>query len=167
MKTKLLSLILVASLFVVPRAQAQYAVAVVSDPIAQANHAEDIAQWLNSIQALNTQIQQFQQQIQIGQTVESYIGNPAQAASSMQLQLLNPTGLSQSVGQLTSALNQTVDGAKALEAAEKFADEPNLPADFHRTYAPNNFAGAEAICRWVEEIASRSTVRKSGSLAAD
>ncbi len=114
MKTKILSLILLVIALVSP-ARAQYAVTVVADPIESADHIQDLAQWATSIQDLETQINQLNQYIQIGQTVESYVGNPASAAQAMELQLLGATGLTQSVGQLTTALNQTVDGAKALE----------------------------------------------------
>ena len=148
MKIKLLILIAIVSLLFVPKAQAQYPVSVVADPIAVVNHVEDISKWLESIQALNTQIQQFQQQIQIAQTVESYVGNPAQAAQSMGLQLLNSTGLTQSVGQLTSALNQTVDGAKALEnsGSQLFTGVPNqTPAGLSMNFDPSHFTTYSAI----------------------
>ncbi len=148
MKIKLLILIVITSLLLVPKAQAQYSVAVVADPIAQLNHTEDIAKWLESIQALNTQIQQFQQQIQIAQTVEGYIGNPAQAAQAMQLQLLDSTGLTKSVGQLTSALNQTVDGAKALEnsGSQLFSSVQNLTPDgLSMNFDPSHFTSFAAI----------------------
>jgi len=148
MKIKLLILTAICSLLLVPKAQAQYSVAVVADPIEQIDHAEDITQWLNSIQALNTQIQQFQQQIQIAQTVESYVGNPAQAAQSMGLQLLNTTGLTQSVGQLTSSLNQTVNGAQALEnsGSQLFSSVPNLtPGGFSMNFDPSHFTPYSAI----------------------
>ena len=148
MKIKLLILVAIVSLLFVPKAQAQYPVSVVADPIAVVNHVEDISKWLESIQALNTQIQQFQQQIQIAQTVESYVGNPAQAAQSMGLQLLNSTGLTQSVGQLTSALNQTVDGAKALEnsGSQLFTGVPNqTPAGLSMNFDPSHFTTYSAI----------------------
>ena len=148
MKIKLLIIIAIVSLLFVPKAQAQYPVSVVADPIAVVNHVEDISKWLESIQALNTQIQQFQQQIQIAQTVESYVGNPAQAAQSMGLQLLNSTGLTQSVGQLTSALNQTVDGAKALEnsGSQLFTGVPNqTPAGLSMNFDPSHFTTYSAI----------------------
>ena len=148
MKIKLLILIAIVSLAFAPKAHAQYPVAVVADPIAQINHAEDITKWLQSIQALNTQIQQFQQQIQIAQTVEGYIGNPAQAAQAMELQLLNSTGLTQSVGQLTSTLNQTVDGAKALEnsGSQLFNSVSSLtPEGLTMNFDPSHFIPYSAI----------------------
>jgi transposase len=113
MKTKfLLFLMLLAGL--APLARAQYPVTVVADPIAIENHIEDIAKWTQSIAYLDQQLQQMQQYVQLAQTMKGYIGDPAAAAQAMGLQLLGPQ-LSQSVGQLTSTLNQTVDGAKALE----------------------------------------------------
>ena len=113
MKTKfLLFLILLVGL--APMARAQYPVTVVADPIAVENHIEDIAKWTQSIAYLDQQFQQMQQYVQLAQTMKGYIGDPAAAAQAMGLQLLGPQ-LSQSVGQLTSAINQTVDGAKALE----------------------------------------------------
>ena len=83
-------------------------------PIAVQNEIAQIAKWTESIATLNQQLQQMQQTLQVAQTVKGYIGDPAAAAQAMGLQLLGPQ-LSQSVGQLTSTLNQTVDGAKALE----------------------------------------------------
>jgi hypothetical protein len=113
MKTKfLLFLILLVGL--APMARAQYPVTVVADPIAVENHIEDIAKWTQSIAYLDQQLQQMQQYVQLAQTMKGYIGDPAAAAQAMSLQLLGPQ-LSQSVGQLTSTINQTVDGAKALE----------------------------------------------------
>jgi hypothetical protein len=148
MKIKLLILIVTVSLLLVPKAQAQYPVAVVADPIAVVNQAQTMTQWLSSLQDLETQINQFNQQIQIAQTVEGYIGNPAQAAQSMELQLLNSTGLTQSVGQLTSTLNQTVDGAKALEnsGSQLFSSVANqTPAGFSMKFDPSHFTTYSAI----------------------
>ena len=148
MKIKLLILIALVSLLFAPKALAQYPVAVVADPIAQINHIEDISKWLQSIQALNTQIEQFQQQIQIAQTVESYVGNPAAAAQAMELQLLDSTGLTQSVGQLTSDLNQTVSGVQALEnsGSQLFTSVQNLtPSGFSMNFDPSHFLPFSAI----------------------
>jgi len=113
MKTKFL-LFLMFLVGLAPLARAQYPVTVVADPIAIENHIEDIAKWTQSIAYLDQQLQQMQQYVQLAQTMKGYIGDPAAAAQAMGLQLLGPQ-LSQSVGQLTSAINQTVDGAKALE----------------------------------------------------
>jgi hypothetical protein len=148
MKIKLFILTIVVSLMFVPKAHAQYPVAVVADPIAVANQAQTMTQWLNSLQDLETQINQFNQQIQIAQTVEGYIGNPAQAAQSMGLQLLGANQLTQSVGQLTSALNQTVDGAKALEnsGSQLFSAVSNqTPAGFTMNFDPSHFTTYSAI----------------------
>jgi hypothetical protein len=148
MKIKLSILIAIGSLLMVPKAQAQYSVAVVADPIEQLDHAQDITEWLSSLQDLETQINQFNQQIQIAQTVESYVGNPAQAAQAMSLQLLNSTGLTQSVGQLTSALNQTVNGAQALEnsGSQLFSAVPNqTPAGFSMNFDSSHFTPYSAI----------------------
>lgn len=147
MKIKLL-LIVAASLLFVPKAHAQYPVAVVADPIAVVNQAQTMTQWLSSLQDLETQINQFNQQIAIAQTVEGYIGNPAQAAQSMELQLLNSTGLTQSVGQLTSTLNQTVDGAQALEnsGSQLFSPVANqTPAGFSMKFDQSHFTTYSAI----------------------
>ena len=57
MKIKLLLIIVIVSLMFVPKAHAQYPVSVVADPIEQLDHAQDITEWLNSLQSLNTQIQ--------------------------------------------------------------------------------------------------------------
>jgi hypothetical protein len=112
MKTTLL--LLLSLFFFAPFARAQYPVVVVGDPIAVENHIEDIAKWTQSIAYLDSQLQQMQQYVQLAQTMKGYIGDPAAAAQAMQLQLLGSTQLGQSIGQLTSTLNQTVDGAKAL-----------------------------------------------------
>ena len=113
MKTKFL-LFLILLIGLAPLARAQYPVSVVADPIAVQNEVEQIAKWTESISTLNQQLQQMQQYVQLAQTVKGYIGDPAAAAQAMGLQLLGPQ-LSQSVGQLTSTLDQTVDGAMALE----------------------------------------------------
>lgn len=112
MKTFLL--LFFALMTTAPWAQAQYSVAVVADPVAVANEAEELAQWAQSIAALNQQLQQMQQSVQIAQTVKGYIGDPSAAGSVLQLQNLGGTQLGSSVGQLTSAINQTVSGAAAL-----------------------------------------------------
>jgi hypothetical protein len=148
MKIKLLILIVAVSLLFVPKAHAQYPVSVVADPIAVANQAQTMTQWLSSLQDLETQINQFNQQIQIAQTVESYMGNPAQAAQSMSLQLLNSTGLSKSVGQLTSTLNQTVNGAQALgnSGSQLFSPVANqTPAGLSMNFDPSHFTTYSAL----------------------
>jgi hypothetical protein len=107
-----------------------------------------MTQWLNSLQDLETQINQFNQQIQIAQTVESYVGNPAAAAQSMGLQLLNATSLTQSVGHLTSTLNQTVSGAQALEnsGSQLFSSVSNqTPAGFPMTFNSSYFTPYSAV----------------------
>jgi len=148
MKIKLLLIIVIVSLMFVPKAHAQYPVSVVADPIEQLDHAQDITEWLNSLQSLNTQIQQLNQQIQIAQTVESYVGNPSAAAQAMGLQLLNATGLTKSVGQLTSTLDQTVNGAQALEnsGSQLFSAVPNqTPAGFSMNFDPSHFTTYSAV----------------------
>jgi hypothetical protein len=112
MKTTLF-LILFAGL-ALPAARAQYAVAVVSDPIAQVNHLEDMGKWVESIQRLNDQIDRMNQYIQIANTVKGYIGDPTAAAGAMGLGLLGGDSLGSSVGQLSAELNSTVNGLNAL-----------------------------------------------------
>jgi hypothetical protein len=148
MKIKLLLLTVIVSLLFVPKAHAQYPVSVVADPIAVANQAQNMTEWLNSIQDLETQINQFNQQIAIAQSVEGYIGNPAQAAQSMGLQLLSANQLTQSVGQLTSALNQTVNGTEALanSGSSLFSAVSNqTPGGFSMSFNPNHFTPYSAI----------------------
>jgi hypothetical protein len=113
MKNKFLLFVIIL-IGLAPLARAQYPVSVVADPIAVQNEIEQVAKWTESIGVLNQQLQQLQQSVQLAQTVKGYIGDPAAAAQAMGLQLLGPQ-LSQSVGQLTSSLNQTVSGAMALE----------------------------------------------------
>ena len=112
MKTKFL-LFLILFVGLAPLARAQYPVSVVADPIAVENEVQQIAKWTESIGVLNQQLQQMQQYVALAQQVKGYIGDPAAAAQAMSLQLLGPQ-LSQSVGQLTSTISQTVDGAQAL-----------------------------------------------------
>jgi hypothetical protein len=149
MKSKILLLLtVIASFLSISQAHAQYPVSVVADPIAVANQAQTMTQWLNSLQDLETQINQFNQQIQIAQTVEGYIGNPAQAAQAMELQLLDATHLTQSVGQLTSDLTQTVNGAEALEnsGSQLFTSVTKLtPAGFNMNFDPSHFLPFSAI----------------------
>jgi hypothetical protein len=111
MKTKLL-LLLTLLVSLAPLARAQYAVAVVADPIAVANEAEEIAKWTQSIATLEQQLQQMEQTVTLAQQMKAVVGNPASIASSMQLSSL---GSAQTVGQLTSTINQAVNGATALE----------------------------------------------------
>lgn len=143
---KIIPLILVFLASFVSIASAQYPVSVVADPIAVQNEVEQIAKWTESIATLNQQLQQLQQSVAIAQQVKSYIGDPAAAAQAMQLQLLGTTQLGQSVGQLTSVLNQTVDGAKALQNSGSALFSPvdlktpgglpmNFSSDFFKPFA--------------------------------
>jgi hypothetical protein len=146
MKTNLLFFVFSLLLFA-PLARAQYPVTVVADPVAVANEAEELTQWANSIATLNQQLTQLQQSLQVAQTVEGYIGNPAAAAQAMGLQLLGPQ-LSQSVGQLTWSLNQTVDGAMALEnsGSQLFSAVPTTtPGGFSMTFNPSQFLSFSAV----------------------
>jgi hypothetical protein len=148
MKIKAFILIAIVSFLFVSKAEAQYPVSVVADPIEQLDHAQDITEWLNSLQSLNTQINQLNQQIQIAQTVESYVGNPSAAAQAMGLQGLNSTGLTQSVGKLTSTLNQTVNGAQALENSGSQLFTPTsttTPAGLPMTFDPSHFTTYSAL----------------------
>jgi hypothetical protein len=113
MKTTLCFLL--AALALLSEARAQYSVAVVADPIAQLAHSDDMAQWAKSLQGLNTQIDQFNQQIQQLQTVKNFIGDPSAAAGSMGLGNLGTGQLTSSVSQLTSSLNQSASGTQALQ----------------------------------------------------
>ena len=114
MKASLLfTLFLAAFLSSVP-ARAQLSVAVVADPMADLRHLQDLAQWTESIARLNDQIQQMQQYIEIANTMKGFIGDPASAMDAMGLDILGPNDLMGSLGQLSSEINQTVDGAMAL-----------------------------------------------------
>jgi hypothetical protein len=146
MKTRLLFLL--SFLLFAPFAHAQYPVAVVADPIAVANHVEDIAKWTQSIAYLDSQLQQMQQYVQLAQTMKGYIGDPAAAAQAMQLQLLGSTQLGQSLGQLTSTLNQTVDGAKALANSGSQLFSPvdlKTPSGLTMSFDPTQFKAFSAI----------------------
>jgi len=130
-----------------PLARAQYPVSVVADPIAVENEVQQIAKWTESIGVLNQQLQQLQQTLQVAQTVKGYIGDPAAAAQAMGLQLLGPQ-LSQSVGQLTSSLNQTADGAKALENSGSQLFSPidlKTPSGFSMNFDSSQFKPFAAI----------------------
>jgi hypothetical protein len=146
MKTKFL-LFLILLIGLAPLARAQYPVSVVADPIAVQNEVEQIAKWTESIGVLNQQLQQLQQTLQVAQTVKGYIGDPAAAAQAMGLQLLGPQ-MSQSVGQLTSTLTQTVDGAKALEnsGSSLFTAVPTTtPSGLSMTFNPSQFLSFSAV----------------------
>ena len=141
-------ILLFAVLCFAPLARAQYSVAVVADPIAQLNHVEDIAKWTESIATLNSQLQQMQQYVQLAQTMKGYIGDPASAAGALQLQLLGGTQLSQTVGQLSSAINQTVDGAKALANSGSDLFTPidfKTPSGLTMNFDPSQFKAFAAI----------------------
>ena len=144
-----ITLLLLLSLFVfAPVARAQYPVVVVGDPIAVQNEVAQIAKWVESIGVLNQQLTQLQQDVQIAQTVKGYIGDPAAAAQAMELQLLGSTQLGQSVGQLTSALNQTANGAKALEnsGSQLFsAVPPTTPSGLTMNFNPSQFLSFSAV----------------------
>lgn len=145
---KITLLLLLSLLAFAPFARAQYPVSVVADPIAVANEAQQISKWVESIGVLNQQLAQLQQDVQIAQTVKGYIGDPAAAAQAMSLQLLGSTQLGQSVGQLTSAINQTVNGAKALEnsGSQLFSAVPSTtPSGLTMNFNPSQFLSFSAI----------------------
>ena len=146
MKTRFLLFLLLVIGFA-PLAHAQYPVSVVADPIAVENEVQQIAKWTESIGVLNQQLQQLQQTLQVAQTVKGYIGDPAAAAQAMGLQLLGPQ-LSQSVGQLTSSLNQTVSGAMALENSGSQLFSPidlKTPSGFSMNFDSSQFKPFAAI----------------------
>lgn len=145
---KSLLLLLLSLVLFAPLARAQYPVSVVADPIAVQNEVEQIAKWTESIGVLNQQLQQLQQYVQIAQTVKGYIGDPASAAGALQLQLLGGTQLSQTVGQLTSTISQTVDGAKALENSGSALFSPidlKTPSGFTMNFDTSQFKPFAAI----------------------
>jgi hypothetical protein len=146
MKTKLF--LFLALLIFAPFAKAQYPVSVVADPIAVENETAQIAKWVESIGVLNQQLTQLQQGVKIAQTVKGYIGDPAAAAQSMGLQLLNSTQLGQSVGQITSSINQTVSGAQALQnsGSQLFSAVPSTtPSGFTMNFDTSQFKSFAAI----------------------
>jgi hypothetical protein len=146
MKTRFLLFLLLVIGFA-PLAHAQYPVSVVADPIAVENEVQQIAKWTESIGVLNQQLTQLQQSLQVAQTVKGYIGDPAAAAQAMGLQLLGPQ-LSQSVGQLTSSLNQTVSGAMALENSGSQLFSPidlKTPSGFSMNFDSSQFKPFAAI----------------------
>jgi len=156
MKTKLL-LFLSFLLGLSPLAQAQYSVAVVADPIAVQNETEQIAKWTQSIATLNQQLQQMQQVVALAQQMKAYIGDPAAAAQAMQLQLLGPSQLTQSIGQLSSAINQTVNGAMALQnsGSSLFSAVPTTtPSGLSMTFNPSQFLPFSAIQNQNANVAS-------------
>jgi hypothetical protein len=119
---KFVFFILLASICVV---QAQQAVVVTGDPVAvaiaqqdqalqTANHSANISKWVESIQALNTQINQMQEQLNVAKDVKGYIGDPLSALELLDMQHLGEDQLGNSVGQLSRELRKTVRGADAL-----------------------------------------------------
>jgi hypothetical protein len=169
MRIKHLVFIAIATLAPLLQARAQYSVVVVGDPIEQADHAQDITEWLSSLQDLETQINQFNQQIQVAQTVEGYIGNPTQAGQTMGLQLLSAGSLTQSVGQLTSTLNQSVNGAEALvnSGSKLFAPtSTTTPAGLPMSFDPSHFTTYSALQNQNSNVTSaiQSTVSQIQSL---
>lgn len=150
-----LSITLLASV-----ALAQYSVVVVGDPIAQANHTEDIAKWMQSIQQLNTQIDQMNQYIQIGQQMKAVMGDPASAGNALGLNLLGSGTMGSSVGQLTSALNQTASGVQALENNGQglFQSVPTTtPIGFSMTYNTDLLKPFAAIQNQTQNAANVTT----------
>jgi hypothetical protein len=146
MKTKFFFLLMLLMSFA-PLAKAQYVI-VVGDPIAVENHIEDIAKWTQSIATLDQQLQQMQQYVQLAQTMKGFIGDPAAAASALQLQLLGSTQLSQTVGQLTSTISQTVDDAKTLENSGSQLFSPidfKTPSGLTMNFDPTQFKAFAAI----------------------
>jgi hypothetical protein len=155
MKTKFL-LFLLLMFGLAPLARAQYPVTVVADPIAVQNEVAQIAKWTQSIATLNQQLQQMQQYVALAQQVKGYIGDPAAAAQAMSLQLLGPQ-LSQSVGQLTSTISQTVDGAKALENSGSQLFTPidlKTPSGLTMNFDPSQFKAFAAIQNQDNNVAS-------------
>ena len=147
MKTTFLLLLALLGVFA-SHARAQYPVSVVADPIAVQNEIQQIAKWTESIGVLNQQLTQLQQDVQIAQTVKGYIGDPVAAAQSMGLQLLGGPQLVQSVGQLTSTLNQTVTGAQALANSGSQLFTPidfKTPSGFTMNFNSSQFKPFEAI----------------------
>jgi hypothetical protein len=147
MKTKLFLLLMLLVSFA-PLARAQYPVVVVADPIAVENHIEDIAKWTQSIAYLDSQLQQMQQYVQLAQQVKGYIGDPASAAGAVELQLLGSNQLSQSVGQLTSTISQTVNGAQALLNSGSQLFTPidfKTPSGLSMNFDPSQFKAFAAI----------------------
>jgi hypothetical protein len=156
MKIKILLFLLLATTLALP-ARAQYPVAVVADPIAVENHIEDIAKWTQSITYLDSQLQQMQQYVALAQQMKGYIGDPAAAAGALELQLLGSNQLSQSVGQLTSAINQTVDGAMALENSGSQLFTPidfKTPSGLSMNFDPTQFKTFAAIQNQTANVAN-------------
>lgn len=135
-------LLLLFSVLFIPLAQAQYAVTVVGDPIAVQNHLEELVKWNESIQQLNQQLQQMQQTVQLAQEMKSVVGNPAAAGQAMQMQLMGSSQLSQSVGQLSSNLNQAANGATALQNSGSSLFSPvelKTPSGFSMSFIADQF----------------------------
>jgi Tfp pilus assembly protein FimV len=150
----------------------QMAVAVVSDPIAQFNHSEEIAKWVESIQKLNTQIDQMRQYVQIAETVKGYIGDPLSAAGAIGLDLLDAGSLGNSVGQLTSELNRTVSGVQALQNDSQGLFSPiqfKTPSGFDLNFQDGDYKSFAALQKQTENVGNviSDTLRKITQLQQD
>lgn len=144
---KLIFSLLLAITFVSP-IQAQYAVAVVSDPIAQLNQVQNIAKWVESIQKLNDQINQMNQYIQIAESMKGYIGDPTSAAGLINLGLLGNDSLGSGIGQLSSELNRTSSGLNALRNNSEGLFSPvdlKTPSGFDMSFPEDPFKAFAAI----------------------
>jgi hypothetical protein len=142
---KISLLLFLILLIFAPFAKAQYPVSVVADPIAVENEIQQIAKWTESIGVLNQQLSQLQQAVTLAEQMKAVVGNPASIASSMQLTSL---GSSQAVGQLTSAINQTVNGATALENSGSSlfsAVPPTTPSGLTMNFNSSQFKPFAAI----------------------
>jgi hypothetical protein len=80
----------------------------------QAEHAEDIAKWVQSIAQLTTEVNQLNQQISLQSDIRQWSGNPVEAGALVVLDNLGQQQLAQQYGQVKTTLLSLVNSVASL-----------------------------------------------------
>ena len=96
----------------------------------QVMHLETIMQWVNSIAQLKAQIEQLKTQVSIQSDLRSWAGDPAKAASSLILSVLNEGDLTREYGRTRDAIARNANSLGILTDDDsgvfRNTDQPDL-----------------------------------------
>jgi len=99
----------------------------------QIMHLETISQWVNSIAQLKAQIEQLKNQVSIQSDLRAWAGDPAKAAQSLMLDVLNTSDLAREYGKTRDAIARNASSLGILTDDDsgvfRNTDQPDLDGD--------------------------------------
>lgn len=134
-----IALLIVLTALGMIQAHAQYPVIDVTEiSVLQNSNLQQLQQWATQLQDMDKQFNQLTQQLTQLQTLNKVIGDPASIVGNINTTPINSIISSTGIGQTLQSIDQTANGAKALQLdAEGLYQAVSTTTPGGNTYTPN------------------------------